>query len=262
MPLKWQGKTGLSGNGLPGTRKQREMNHPSSSFLTTGAWCAFGTAVTTILVHKLFTMPADFEQQIFVYKSSLYKARNWITVAHCLLVLISMTAVMLVLRSKAPVLAGFGLFFFAVFALTEIVRMFLALYYANGLREMYATATDPALRNALRLQLQVWGLIGNTLFNLFFLAFALGNCCFGTAFLSAKGLLHRVVGWVLMAWGAINLASFLNDQFQWMNAARFMEYFSIIFQPLARALLALLLWLCARPELPGWKKSGSRLRQV
>jgi hypothetical protein len=210
----------------------------SNTFLRIAAVAALLTVVTTLLVHLLFTTPSAFEDQVSLYRNSLYLTRIWITIFHCLLVLLSMTAMGLILFTTSPALSVFGIFGFLIFVLMEWMRMFSVLFELNALREAYQLAQDEQVKDLLRFELDTWRYKGTVLFNIFFLAFAAGCLCFGPALLNH----NRFLGWMFIAWGVMNMIAFLNEQWQFAALDRFMETFSITFQPFVRLLAGIWLW--------------------
>jgi len=84
------------------------------------------------------------------------------------------------------------------------------------------------------------GLIGDALFGLFIAAFALGNICYGISLFNSSKF-DVILSYLLLFWGFGNLIAFANDFLQSKNLGEFVEYLSIIYQPIMRILVGL--WL-------------------
>jgi len=218
----------------------------TTNFLRFASICGFLTVITTIGIHAIFPdPPADFDQRILMYKDPLYLLNRWWVIGHCLLVLIAMWGIALVQFRKAAGFTGLGFLFFSVFAIVEISRQMLVLFYLNGLRAQYVVAETPALKESLRMSIDQFGLTGNSLFGLFILAFGLGNLCYGLSLFSEKGF-GKVVSWLLILWSAGSFLALANDFWQYAGLSTFISNYNLAFQPFVRAVLAWWLWRQAR----------------
>ena len=219
------------------------MNSKSlRNFVLLAAICCFLTVVTTIGIHGLFSYgPMNFEQSIMLFQNNTYLANRWWVIFHCLFVIISMWGFLLIQFKKSPGYTGLGFLFFAVFSITEIFRQLLVLFYLNGLREKYASATNPDIQAMLQFSIENFGLFSSSLFGLFILAFGLGNLFYGMSLVREKRL-SKVLGYLLILWFFGSLLAFLNDfwQIDWLSA--FLETYNLIYQPVMRFLIALWLW--------------------
>lgn len=209
----------------------------------TAAVAAFASAITTLGVH-LITFHADTpEARMALANNDLYKFRLGLVIFHCLCVIVSMYGFAFKKFKDAPGWFGLGLLAFLVFGLTEIVRMFAALFYLNGLRRRYLAATDEALKANIQWSLDNWSLVGETMFTLFIFAFAIGNFCYGMGLLgSARSRFDRTLAWLLLLWAGITGLNFVNQFFPQGWVGIFMTWVSPSFQPLVRATIGLWLW--------------------
>lgn len=218
------------------------MNAP---FLRFASVCCFLTVITTLGIHLFFPEPpAAFEQRVLLYKNFTYLFQRWWVIVHCLLVMIAMWGFVLERRQKAAGFAGLGFVFFVVFAVTEIARQMMVLFYLNGLRVRYLAAENPAVKEILRVNLDNIGLISVTFFGLFVLAFALGNLCYGLSLLKEKGF-GKVLSWLLILWALGGLTALGNEFWQIPALETGISYYNFSYQPLMRALLGGWLWLQA-----------------
>lgn len=72
------------------------MMSVSTRFFKFASVCAPATALTTLAIHHLPELWADadtFEEQLQLRHNSIYLARLWVVILHCLLVVVSMFAV-------------------------------------------------------------------------------------------------------------------------------------------------------------------------
>jgi hypothetical protein len=82
----------------------------SKRFLRFASVCALATALTTLAIHLLPELWADadtFEEQLQLRHNSIYMARLWVVLVHCLLVVVSMFALGLQRLTTAPALVSF-----------------------------------------------------------------------------------------------------------------------------------------------------------
>ena len=82
------------------------------------------------------------------------------------------------------------------------------------------------------------GLIGYALFGLFIVAFALGTICYGISLLGGDTI-DLILTCLMLVWGLGNLLAFGNEFINSKGLGTFIEYFSIIYQPIMRLLIGL-----------------------
>ncbi|NUN99575.1 MAG: hypothetical protein HUU01_03055 [Saprospiraceae bacterium] len=214
----------------------------NTNFLRFASICGFLTVVTTLGIHAIFPdPPADFEQRSMLYKDPLYLLNRWWVIGHCLLVLTAMWGIALLQFRKSAGFTGLGFLFFSVFAIAEISRQMLVLFYLNGLRAQYVVAETPLLKESLRMTIDQFGLTGNALFGLFILTFGLGNLCYGLGLFFEKGF-GKIVSWLLILWSAGSFLALANEFWQYEGLGTFIGGYNLFFQPLVRAVMAWWLW--------------------
>jgi len=97
------------------------MNNSSNNlkaakgYLTFSSLCAFITAFTTIAIHRIHVPSGNFEENVQLYKNSMFLLQHWIILFHCLMVLFSMLGVALVIEKHSRALAILGFLFFSLF---------------------------------------------------------------------------------------------------------------------------------------------------
>ncbi len=180
-----------------------------------------------------------------MYKDPIYLLNRWWVIGHCLLVLIAMWGIALVQFRKTAGFTGLGFLFFSVFAIAEISRQMLVLFYLNGLRIQYIAAESGALKENLRMSMDQFALTGNSIFGLFVLTFGLGNLCYGLSFFPEKGF-GKWLSWLLILWSMGSFLALANEFWQQEGLGTFISWYNTTFQPLVRALLAWWLWKEAR----------------
>lgn len=173
------------------------MNTPAS-FLKITAACGFLSIITTLGIHLFFPpVPADFESRALLFQSSMYLFNRWWIIIHCLLVLVAMWGFYLIQRDKKQEWAGLGFLFFGVFAVVEIFRQFLVLFYLNGLRANYVAETDMTIKGLLKNDINNFTLFSVSFFGLFVFAFGLGNLCYGLSLWGEKRF-GKILSWLLI----------------------------------------------------------------
>jgi hypothetical protein len=198
--------------------------------------------VTTLGIHSFFPdPPAGFEERILLFRNNTYLLNRWWVIAHCLLVIVSMWGFALLQIKKAPGFTGLGFLFFTVFAIMEITRQMFVLFYMNELRQQYLFATDPAIKEGLKITLSNAGLLTAPLFGVFILTFGLGNLCYGLSLSSNKGF-DKMLSVLLIIWGIGNLVAFGNNFWKLSAIDQFIEKYNFTYQPFMRALIGLWLW--------------------
>ena len=214
------------------------------SFCTTGGIMALLTVVTTLGIHSFLGGPATFEEALQVYKSPYYLFTKFWVVVHCIAVMVSMYAFCKYVKHHGNVFAGLGFTFYAGFGLAEILRMCLVLGYLGHLRSVYLVSDEENVRHILRIQMDSFTGFGQGLFLTFFICFIMGNLITGLSCLRMSRLFH-LVGIILIIWAWIGLVFFANEFFHIQSVEIFASYFNAIYQPFARALIALALFRAA-----------------
>lgn len=227
-------------------------------FIRFASICCFLSVITTLGIHAYFPdPPASFEERVLLFRNTTYLINRWWVIIHCLLVIAAMWGFALILFRKSPGFAGLGFLFFCVFGIAEIARQMIVLFYMNGLREQYAGATDPVVREAIKTTLDYAPLLTSPLFGLFIMAFGLGGLCYGISLWNTKGFSQLIA--VMMIISGITSLIFLGNSF-WQNESlgRFIEKYNLTFTPLLRLLTGVWLWKKAS-QLTG---KGERLAHV
>ena len=221
---------------------------PSKTFIRTAAAAALLTAITTLCVHllpELWAHVTTFDDRVALRNNPIYMGRFGIVIAHCVLVLISMVGLGALLWRRAPVLAGFGLLGYGVFALAEILRMSLAIFTLNRTwRAQYALASDPAARAGLRTLIEGFDGVSAALFFLFSLGFTAGLVCYAIALLRGTTR-ERQLGVVLAVWAFLSSLTLFDTSAGTAIFSSALWWVGPYFQPLARTYIAWWLWKSA-----------------
>ena len=219
----------------------------STSFLKLAAVAAFLTALTTLGVHFIEFHADTFEERLLLAHDTGYIAQKWMVIFHCLLVIVSMFGVATIAARSNRGLAALGALFFAVFGVAEITRMFAVLAYLNPLREKHLAATEPAVQQILKMQLESFGAAANILFLLFILAFALGNLFTGLA-LPKHEKPERWMGRGFLFWATLTFLAFGNDFWGIEALNPVIEANNKFFQPAFRAVIGWWLWQTSKAD--------------
>ena len=217
------------------------------AFVRLSAVAALIMVGTTVGVHFV-TFPSDtFEQRVMLYQNSAYHLRTGMVVVHCVLAIVSLMGFVVRKRMRAEPLGATltGMIFFTLFGFTEIMRMMFSAWFANGLRERYAQATDEAARLLMRHELDLWSLMGNSFFLVFILCFALGNLFYGLSLFRDSEVLTRWLGYGFLLWSLLTFLAMGNDF--WDNAVvgAIAEVNNKYFQPFMRLTIGVWLWRSA-----------------
>jgi hypothetical protein len=186
------------------------VNHPR--FYRIAAVCSVLSAFTTlglIFLPSFFAPGEGFEARMARVHDPAYQLRAWIYLVHPFLVLTAALAIAMVVRMRAPVLAAIGLLGFILWAFTEAGQQTLTLFAFDPWRAAYASA-DEAARAGIRLKTEVYDGLWNGMYVLILIGFAIGNLCFGSALLRAKGLTRVVAGFLLAAF-VLTFALFVGE---------------------------------------------------
>ncbi|MBC8027686.1 MAG: DUF4386 family protein [Steroidobacteraceae bacterium] len=211
-------------------------------FYRVAAIASFASVLTTlglIFLPAFFAPGEGFEARMARVNDPAYQLRAWIYLVHPFLVLTAALAIALLLRMRAPVLAIVGFLGFLLWAFTEAGQQTLTLFAFDPWREAYAGA-DESTHAAIRMLTDIYDGLWNGMYVLLLIGFAVGNLCFGCAFLRVKGL-TRIVGLFFLAACALTLALFMGELgFPLPEPIASWSYPAI--QPLGRALIGVWLW--------------------
>lgn len=216
------------------------VNREHKGFLLLAISCCLLSVITTIGIHSsLFDLgDLNFDERMRLFENSKYIANRFWVISHCLFVLISMLGFLLIQFKKSPGFTILGFSFFAVFSFTEIFRQMFVLFYLNNLKRTYLETNDTSIQELIKINMDHAGFIGYMLFGLFIVAFALGNICYGLSLIDSSKI-DRILAFLLIIWGISNLIAFGNLFWKSQPVGQFVEYFSIIYQPIMRALIGL-----------------------
>lgn len=175
-----------------------------------------------------------------LFENTTYMTLRFWVILHCLFVLFSMAGIFVVTYKRKLGFATLGLIHIAVFAFAEIFRQMMVLFQLNNLRRSYLETSDELLQQMIQSNMESVSLLGYALFGLFIVSFALGCLFFGISILS-NDKFDRLLGYLMIVWGIGNLLAFVNE-FLFLDFLQlFIEYFSLIYQPVIRFMLGV--WL-------------------
>ena len=212
------------------------------SFIRFAAICSFLSVITTLGIHVYFPdPPAGFEERLQLFRNTTYLVNRWWVIVHCLLVIVAMWGFALLQFKKAPGSVGLGFLFFCVFAIAEITRQMMVLFYINGLRVQYLASTDVLAREELKTALTSAGLLTAPLFGVFILAFGLGGLCYGFSLIKTKGF-SKLLSIVFFISGLASFILLANNFWQIPSLEKLMSRFNATFTPLMRVVIGVWLW--------------------
>lgn len=211
------------------------------NFILFSATCCLLTALSTIAIHSFPYVEMSFEERIMLYKSSTYISQKLVIIVHCLLVIVSMLGFAIIEKQSSFPLVKLGFLFYVIFAITEIVRQVLCLFYLNGLRKQYATS-NVAEKEILKVSIDNFNNINFSLYTIFIIAFGIATLCYGLSLIKTKKpIIDRWLGALLLLWGLGTFIAFTNVFVQNSGVSVFVNVLNNYFQPTIRTLLAI--WL-------------------
>lgn len=217
-------------------------------FTKIAAIASFLTVITTLGIHAFFpNFSPEFDNRLLLYKNPIYTLNRWWIIVHCVLVLLAMWGLFEVYKTKHPSWLGFGLVFYAVFAIAEILRQFLILFYLNGLRIKYLNSANEGVKTMLKLDIENFTLLGDSLFGLFIFAFGLGNLCFGLV-LFKENKLAKILGAMLIFWSIMNFTALILEFYPSEISGKIIGLLSLSFQPYVRLFIGIVLWKWANSK--------------
>jgi hypothetical protein len=213
-------------------------------FIRMAAICCLLSVITTLGIHAFFPdPPSSFEERLFMFRDPIYILNRWWVIVHCLLVLVAMWGFAQLEFKNSPGSVGLGFLFLAVFAIAEITRQMIVLFYMNGLREQYVSATDPVLKEGIKITLTHAGLLTAPLFGLFIMAFGLGGICYGLSLVPSKGF-TGIISLLLLISGFASLLFLGNSFWRSSGLEMFIEKFNLVFTPAMRLVIGI--WMLKR----------------
>jgi hypothetical protein len=216
--------------------------HSTQNFLRFAALCSFATVITTLGIHLVFNFDTtSFDERAMLYQNPLYLFNRWWVIAHCILALVAMWGVYTVQRQYSPAWSGLGLVFFIGFAFTEIVRQILVLFYLNGLRKQYLSATETLAKELLKSNIEAFALFSAALFGVFILAFAMSNLLFGLSLVGGDKF-DSILSGLLMLWAFGSIVAFGNYFWKIPQINSGLEIWNPVFQSAMRLVLGVWLW--------------------
>ncbi|MBC7901139.1 MAG: hypothetical protein H7070_13930 [Saprospiraceae bacterium] len=215
----------------------------SHRFFKAMAVCAFLSGLTTLGVHllpRLYAGPNEFERLVGLQADPIYIFRLWLVIFHILLVTASMwgVAARKLKDSAGPMILGF--LGYLLFAAAELFRTSMGLFTLNrGWRAAYAETTQETVKSSLRIMMDAWPAVSDSLFFLLILGFLIGNLFYGLTLVRGVHL-ERIVGIALLIWTAIGVNTLAD--IAGFRILSLPEWVSWTFQPAVRFMIAWWLW--------------------
>ena len=216
----------------------------NSSFLRISSIAAFISAFTTFLLWflpKLYLSPKNFEDSILLYNNTYYMLRLWVNFIHIPLALTAYFGLVLILFQRQPAKSVFGMIWFIVWGLVEMVGIGILLVSVNfNWRKNYELA-DELKRNVLKNNIEAFFSIWDSMFLVLLVAFLLGSLFIAWATWHSKGI-EKVLSYLLWLAVPLTLLIILSNYANQNWAGEIIAYIYPILQPASRALLGLFIW--------------------
>jgi hypothetical protein len=151
---------------------------------------------------------SNFAALVQLHDNPLYLYKRWILFFHPQFAFVASMGVAVALFKKSPVLVSIGLFYLAVWAITEITQQ---AYTINALnqywRPAYLNSENASDTAAYYAMLKGFDGISNSMYFVLLFGFGIGTFLFGLAFLSSN-IIEACIGIALIFIGALSLAAF------------------------------------------------------
>jgi len=181
----------------------------NTQLLKIGVICSVLSALTTTVLMYGPDAPAvaDFDAIQQLHQNGLHLYKKWILFFHPQFAFIAALAAATVLFKRSAALVGIGIFYLAVWTITEMSQQ---AYLIDALNQMWR----PAYLSADGVDKELWrtmimglrGLSDSQYFVLLF-SFGTGSILMGCAFLSEKSL-GRIIGVITLSIGVTSLLAF------------------------------------------------------
>ena len=225
-------------------------------FIRFCAISAMLSAVTTFLLWllpKLYTPPETFEAGVRLHTNLYYIARLWVNFIHIPLALASYFGLVVVTRNRHPLLSLFGMGWFVVWGVIEMVGIAILVFSVNGnWRASYETA-DEVQQAVLKNNIQAFYSIWDSMFFVLLVAFLLGSVCYGVVTWGSSGL-QRVLSYLIWLSVPLTLMIMAGGYAGQAWADEITGYIYPALQPISRFIMGIVIWRYAqsavRTEMP------------
>jgi hypothetical protein len=223
----------------------------TNHFQRIAAICAFATAITTFLLWllpRLYVPPVGFEESITLYQNPHYMARMWVNFLHLPIALMGYFGLFIVLYKREAAKAGFGMLWFLVWGIVEMVGIAVNLFSVNYTwRPAYGNA-DSATKIALQNNIEAFASVWSSAFFVLLIAFLLGSLFFAWATWPGRGL-EKLLSWLLWLAVPLTLLIILSNYADQQWAGQITTFVYPALQPVSRFVLGLFLWRKADKQL-------------
>lgn len=218
------------------------------SFIRFCSISAVLSAITTFLLWllpKLYIPPESFEAGVRLHSNLYYIARLWVNFIHIPLALASYFGLAVVTRKQHPLLSLFGLGWFVIWGVTEMVGIAILLFSVNGnWRASYETA-DEVQQTILKNNIQTFYSIWDSMFFVLLVAFLLGSVCYGLATWRSSGL-QRVLSYLIWLSVPLTLMIMAGGYAGQAWANEITGYIYPVLQPVSRCIMGIVIWRYAQ----------------
>lgn len=215
-----------------------------AGFIRFCAISAMLSAVTTFLLWllpKLYTPPETFEAGVMMYTNPYYITRLWVNFIHIPLALASYFGLTVVVSRQHPLLSLFGLGWFVIWGVTEMIGIAILLFSVNGnWRASYAVA-DEVQRAVLKNNIQAFYSIWDSMFFVLLVAFLLASIFYGLATWRSSGL-QRVLSYLIWLSVPLTLMIMAGGYANQAWADEMTGYIYPVLQPVSRFIMGLVIW--------------------
>jgi len=154
---------------------------------------------------------SDFAAIAELHDDPLYLYKRWILFFHPQFAFVASIGVAVALFRKSPVLISVGLFYLAVWAITEMTQQAYTIDALNQYwRPAYLGAGNTTDTAAYYAMLKGFEGISNSMYFVLLFGFGAGTFLFGFAFLSSN-IIERCIGIVLIFIGTLSLSAFFGS---------------------------------------------------
>jgi hypothetical protein len=215
-----------------------------SLFIRATAVMAVLSAITTFLLWllpNLFKAPASFEEGILLTANKYYIGRLWINFIHIPLALGSYFGLMMVLFKQKPLSSTFGMLWFLVWGIIELVGISIIIFSVNfNWRTNYPAASE-IQKNIYKASIESFYSIWDSMFFVLLTAFLIASICFSLATSGGKRL-QKFLNYLLWFSVPLTVLIMLNEYAHQEWAGKVTRYFYPALQPASRFIMGLFIW--------------------
>jgi len=167
------------------------------------------TTTATLIYGPDAKAAPDFAALAQLHENPLYLYKRWVLFFHPQFAFVASIGVAVALFRKSPVLVSIGIFYLAIWAITEITQQAYTIDALNQYwRPAYLGSESASDTAAYYAMLKGFDGISDSMYFVLLFGFGVGTFLFGLAFLPSK-IIETCIGVALISIGTLSLTAFL-----------------------------------------------------